>query len=106
MKLAWGTDLLFNPANTKNQNHGIVKLQKWFTPFEILKMVTFDNAQLLAMSGPRNPYPGRLGVVEEGALADLLLIEGNPLQEIGVLENPAEKFALIVKDGVICKNNL
>ena len=106
VKLAWGTDLLFNPANTKNQNHGIVKLQKWFTPFEILKMVTFDNAQLLAMSGPRNPYPGRLGVVEEGALADLLLIEGNPLQEIGVLENPAEKFALIVKDGVICKNNL
>lgn len=90
MKLAWGTDLLFNPANTKNQNHGIVKLQKWFTPFEILKMVTFDNAQLLAMSGPRNPYPGRLGVVEEGALADLLLVEGNPLQEIGVLENPAE----------------
>ena len=106
VKLAWGTDLLFHPANTKNQNHGIVKLQKWFTPFEILKMVTFDNAQLRAMSGPRNPYPGRLGVVEEGALADLLLIEGNPLQEIGVLENPAEKFALIVKDGVICKNNL
>ena len=106
VKLAWGTDLLFNPANTKNQNHGIVKLQKWFTPFEILKMVTFDNAQLLAMSGPRNPYPGRLGVVEEGALADLLLIEGNPLQEIGVLENTAEKFAMIVKDGVICKNNL
>lgn len=106
VKLAWGTDLLFNPANTKNQNHGIVKLQKWFTPFEILKMVTFDNAQLLAMSGPRNPYPGRLGVVEEGALADLLLVERNPLQEIGVLENPAEKFALIVKDGVICKNNL
>lgn len=106
VKLAWGTDLLFNPANTKNQNHGIVKLQKWFRPFEILKMVTFDNAQLLAMSGPRNPYPGRLGVVEEGALADLLVVEGNPLQEIGVLENPAEKFTLIVKDGVVCKNNL
>lgn len=106
VKLAWGTDLLFNPANTKNQNHGIVKLQKWFTPFEILKMVTFDNAQLLAMSGPRNPYPGRLGVIEEGALADLLLIDGCPLQQIELLENPAEKFVLIVKNGVICKNIL
>lgn len=106
VKLAWGTDLLFNPANTKNQNHGIVKLQKWFTPFEILKMVTFDNAQLLAMSGPRNPYPGRLGVIEEGALADLLLIDGSPLQQIELLENPAEKFVLIVKNGVICKNIL
>ena len=106
VKLAWGTDLLFNPANTKNQNHGIVKLQKWFTPFEILKMVTSDNAQLLAMSGARNPYPGQLGIVEEGALADLLVIDGNPLQQIELLENPAEKFVLIVKNGVICKNSL
>lgn len=106
VKLAWGTDLLFNPANTKNQNHGTVKLQKWFTPFEILKMVTSDNAQLLAMSGARNPYPGQLGVVEEGALADLLVIDGNPLQQIELLENPAEKFVLIVKNGVICKNSL
>lgn len=106
VKLAWGTDLLFNPANTKNQNHGIVKLQKWFTPFEILKMVTSDNARLLAMSGMRNPYPGRLGVIEEGALADLLVVGGNPLQRIELLENPAENFALIVKDGAVYKNEL
>lgn len=106
VKLAWGTDLLFNPANTKNQNHGIVKLQRWFTPFEILKMVTSDNARLLAMSGARNPYPGRLGVIEQGALADLLLLEANPLQQIELLENPAENFALIVKNGVVYKNKL
>ena len=42
-------------------------------------MATADNAELLALSGPRNPYPGKLGVVEEGALADLLLVDGDPL---------------------------
>ena len=106
VKLAWGTDLLFDPANTKNQNHGIVKLQKWFTNFEILRMVTCDNARLLALSGARNPYPGNLGVIEEGALADLLVIEGNPLERIEVLENPHDNLRVIVKDGVVCKNTL
>ncbi len=104
--MAWGTDLLFDPANTKNQNHGIVKLQKWFTNFEILRMVTCDNARLLALSGARNPYPGNLGVIEEGALADLLVIEGNPLERIEVLENPHDNLRVIVKDGVVCKNTL
>lgn len=106
VKLAWGTDLLFNPANTKNQNHGIIKLQKWFSNFEILKMVTFDNAQLLAMSGARNPYPGKLGVIEEGALADLLLVNGNVLQDINLLGDPVNNFTVIVKNGVIYKNAL
>lgn len=106
VKLAWGTDLLFNPANTKNQNHGIVKLQQWFSNFEILKMVTSDNASLLAMSGARNPYPGKLGVIEEGALADLLLVEGNPLQDIALLGNPERNFSLIMKNGVVYKNSL
>lgn len=106
VKLAWGTDLLFDPANTKNQNRGIVKLQKWFTNFEILRMVTCDNARLLALSGARNPYPGNLGVIEEGALADLLVIEGNPLERIEVLENPHDNLRVIVKDGVVCKNTL
>ena len=104
VKLAWGTDLLFDPAHTKNQNHGIVKLRKWFANPEILRMVTSVNASLLAMSGARNPYPGRLGVVEEGALADLLLVEGNVLQDLTLLEDPERNFALIMKDGAICKD--
>lgn len=106
VKLAWGTDLLFNPANTKNQNHGIVKLQKWFTNYEILKMVTSGNAGLLAMSGARNPYPGPLGVIREGALADMLLVDGNALQDIGLLGDPEHNFPLIVKNGVVYKNTL
>ena len=106
MKLAWGTDLLFNPTNTKNQNHGIIKLQKWFSNFEILKMVTSGNAQLLAMSGARNPYPGELGVIEEGALADMLLVDGNALEDVNLLDDPEKNIAFIVKDGVIYKNRL
>ena len=69
-------------------------------------MVTYDNAQLLGLSGARNPYPGKLGVIEEGALADLLLVAGNPLDDIDLLGNPDANFALIVKDGQIYKNTL
>ena len=106
VKLAWGTDLLFNPANTKMQSHGIAKLQRWLTNFEILKMVTHDNAQLLAMSGARNPYPQKLGVIEEGAYADLLIMNGNPLQNINVFDDPENNLALIMKDGIVYKNTL
>jgi imidazolonepropionase-like amidohydrolase len=77
----------------------------WLTPAEILKMVTHDNAQLLALSGPRNPYPGKLGVVETGALADLLLVNGNPLADIDLLGDPEKNFALIMKDGKLYKNS-
>ena len=106
VKLAWGTDLLFNPTNTKNQNQGIIKLQKWFTNFEILKMVTHDNAQLLSLSGMRNPYPGKLGVIEENALADIILVDGNPLEDITLLGNPEKYFVMIMKDGKIYRNIL
>lgn len=104
VKLAWGTDLLFNPANTKNQNKDIGKLQAWFSNFEILKMITHDNAQLLALSGIRNPYPGKLGVIEEGAWADILLINGNPLENVTLLENPEDNIPFIMKGGKIYKN--
>lgn len=106
VKLAWGTDLLFNPANTKNQNLNIVKMTRWFSNYEILKMITHDNAELLALSGRRNPYPGKLGVIEEGALADLLLLDGNALEDIQLLADPEHKILLILKDGKIYKNYL
>jgi imidazolonepropionase-like amidohydrolase len=69
-------------------------------------MATGTNAQLLAMSGKRNPYPGKLGVVEEGALADLLLVDGNPIADIKLITDPARNFVLIMKDGKIYKNTL
>lgn len=104
VKLAWGTDLLFSPANAQNQNLNIEKMTRWFSNFEILKMITYDNAQLLALSGRRNPYPGRLGVIEEGALADLIVVDGNALEDITVLTQPGKNILLIMKDGKIYKN--
>ena len=62
--------------------------------------------ELLQLSGPRNPYPGTLGLVQEGALADLLLVEGNPLENIDLVADPAKNFKIIMKDGKIYKNTL
>jgi len=71
-----------------------------------LKLVTHDNAQLLALSGPRNPYPGKLGVVEVDALADLLLVDGDPIANLELVANPDKNFLLIMKDGQIVKNQV
>ena len=79
---------------------------RWYTPAEVLNMATGNNAELLALSGLRNPYPGKLGVVEEGALADLLLVDGDPLANIKLIEDPAKNFVVIMKDGKIYKNVL
>ena len=69
-------------------------------------MATATNAQLLELSGKRNPYPGKLGVVEEGALADLLLVDGDPIANIKLLEDPEKNLLVIMKDGRIYKNAL
>lgn len=80
---------------------------KWFTSLEILKQATSHNAKLLELTGPRNPYQeGPLGVVREGAYADLLVVDGNPLENIRVLEEYEKNIQLIMKDGKIYKNTL
>jgi imidazolonepropionase-like amidohydrolase len=106
IKTAFGTDILFDAEKAGQRARELTKMLRWYTPFEILRMATSVNAELLAMSGPRNPYPGKLGVIEEGAYADLLLVDGNPLQDIRILENPAERLLLIIKDGKTIKNTL
>jgi imidazolonepropionase-like amidohydrolase len=57
-------------------------------------------------SGPRDPYPGENGVVKEGAYADLLLVDGNPLEDINLIADPHKNFVIIMKDGVIYKNSI
>lgn len=103
VKLAWGTDFLFEPDLNAQQNAYILRLKPFFTSAELLKLVTSQNAELLALSGPRTPYEGRLGVVAEGALADLLLVRGDPLADIDLIGDPAANFTVIMKDGVIVK---
>jgi imidazolonepropionase-like amidohydrolase len=104
IKTAFGTDILFDARLAGRQGAQLAKLIKWYTPGETLKMATGGNGQLLALSGLRSPYSGKLGVVEEGALADLLLVDGNPLENIELVADPAKNFVVIMKDGKIFKN--
>lgn len=106
IKTAFGTDVLFSQALAERQGAMLVSLTRWYKPAEALIMATSTNAELLGLSGLRNPYPGRLGVVEEGALADLLLVDGNPIDNIKLIEDPAKSFLVIMKGGKIYKNLL
>ena len=106
IKTAFGTDTLFSKALAERQGAQLAKLVRWYTPAETLAMATSANGELLRLSGARNPYPGTLGVVEEGALADLLLVDGNPLDNIDLIADPARSFKIIMKDGKVYKNTL
>ncbi|MFC4527257.1 amidohydrolase family protein [Dyella halodurans] len=106
LKTAFGSDVLFSPDLAKRQGALLASLTKWYTPAEALTMATSTNAELLALSGERSPYRGKLGVVEEGALADLLLVDGDPIANIKLVADPAKNFVVIMKDGKIYKNTL
>ena len=106
IKTAFGTDILFDARAASRQGAYLAKMVRWYTPAEALKMATADNGELMALSGFINPYPGKLGVVEEGALADLLLVDGNPLENIKLVEDPDKNFLVIMKDGTIYKNTV
>ncbi|WP_338701402.1 amidohydrolase family protein [Bradyrhizobium sp. 26S5] len=106
LKTAFGTDVLFSKVLADRQGAMLTTLTRWYTPAEALTMATSTNAELLGLSGLRNPYPGRLGVVEEGALADLLLVDGDPIDNIKLIEDPAKNFLVIMKDGKVYKNLL
>jgi imidazolonepropionase-like amidohydrolase len=106
LKTAFGTDVLFSTALAARQGAQLAKLTRWYTPAEVLTMATATNGELLRLSGLRNPYPGTLGVVQEGALADLLVVDGDPTVAIELIEDPARHFVVIMKDGKIFKNTL
>ncbi|GAB11316.1 putative peptidase M38 family protein [Gordonia araii NBRC 100433] len=103
LKLAWGTDFLFEPAENPKQNSMLLSLREWFSSAELLRLATLDNAALLGLSGPRSPYAGVLGVVEANALADLILVNGDPLAQIDLIADPGKNFDVIMKDGIVYK---
>jgi imidazolonepropionase-like amidohydrolase len=106
LKTAWGTDILFDSKMTAHQGAILTTLERWYRPVEILKMATSVNGELLAMSGPRNPYPGKLGVIEPGALADLIVVDGDPTANLKLIADPDKNFLLIMKDGRVAKDTL
>ncbi len=105
--VTYGTDLFFVPKEMGDEQVAMMeRLLPWYSPGEILKMATGNAGYLYKMSGIRNPYPdGDLGVVKEGAYADLLLVEGNPLEDLSAVTE-TKNLLIIMKDGKIFKNTL
>jgi imidazolonepropionase-like amidohydrolase len=107
VKISWGTDL-FGPLEKQALQPLEFKARaKFFSNLEILRQATSLNAELFELSGELHPYQeGPLGVIEEGAYADLIVVDGNPLDDIEIMTDPRRNFLLIMKDGVIYKNEL
>ncbi len=106
IRTAWGSDLLFSPELAPRQSFMLTHLGRWYSNAEVLRTATSVNADLLALSNLRNPYPGKLGVIEQGAFADVLVLNGNPLDDIRLIEDPARNLAVVMKDGRVHKNLL
>jgi imidazolonepropionase-like amidohydrolase len=104
VKLGFGSDLLMNPPS-ENQGAQLARLGTWLSPYEVLKIATSENAKLLELSGLRHPYrEGPLGIIQEGAYADILLVDGNPLENLELVADAEKNFVVIMKDGKIYKN--
>ncbi|MBW3164422.1 metal-dependent hydrolase family protein [Ferrimonas balearica] len=120
VKVVFASDYVGVPEDAERARRYEIwwRTQKFGSNFEVLRQMTSVAGEMLALSGPRNPAKGKLGVVEEGALADLILIDGNPLEDISVIGGtdkwfdaepeyrPIETLVVIMKDGVIYKNIL
>ena len=107
VKVVFGTDIIFTPDMADRQGYMLTLMGRFYEPTEVLKLATSAAAELLELSGPRNPYPDApLGGIAEGAYADLILVNGNPLKNLDLVADPDANFDLIMKDGVIHKNSL
>ena len=106
-KVAWGTDMFGTREAYDNTNLEFKTRAEYYSNADQLKQVTSANGELLALSNFKHPYPGaKLGVIEAGAYADLLIVDGNPLDDILLMLDYENNFKLIMKDGTVYKNTL
>lgn len=107
VKVAFGSDGRASSDGSALQNLMLMRYGAVFSPSEILAIATSGNAELLALSGARHPYPdAALGVLAPGAWADLLLVDGDPTRDSSVIGDPERNFLVIIKGGRIYKNLL
>lgn len=106
VKTAWGTDILFAPENVANHGRQLSKLTRFYDPLELLSIATGRNGELIGLCGERNPYPGPVGVIAPGAMADILVADGDPTSSLDFLADPANSLRLIIKDGRVHKDLL
>ena len=102
----WGSDILFDAKASERQGETLAYIKRWYTPAQALVQATSQNAFILNMSGPRNPYPGVIGVIQKGAHADMILCEGNPTEMLDLVADPDTNFRVIMKAGTVYKNTL
>ncbi|WP_185962679.1 metal-dependent hydrolase family protein [Thalassomonas sp. M1454] len=107
-KIAFGADVVGPLSVQQTANNEFVVRAKYWKPVEVLKQATFNNARMLKEeTGLRNPYQaGDLGVIKAGAYADMILVDGNPLEKIELLVDPTNTLKVIMKDGMVYKNTL
>lgn len=107
VKVAFGTDLFSRTRASRTENAMLPRFGAIYSNREVLRIATSGNCELFAQSGKRNPYrAAKLGIVEVGAWADLLLVRGNPVDDLRLLEDFERNLLVIVKDGVVHKNFL
>jgi imidazolonepropionase-like amidohydrolase len=97
VKIGYGTDLL-GPMHRHQSREFVIRAEA-MSPFEIIRSATIVNAELLNR-------PGELGVVAPGARADLIVVDGNPLADISLLDGQGEHLTHIIKDGMFYKKVL
>jgi imidazolonepropionase-like amidohydrolase len=119
-KMVMAVDIVFLTGAAARAGRDFEKFAfaRFFGNLQALRSMTSVPGELMALTGKNNPYPGKLGVIEEGALADILIVDGNPLEDITVIganpkyldavprERGIETIHVIMKDGVIYKNTL
>ncbi|AWZ21022.1 Prolidase [Roseovarius sp. AK1035] len=106
VNMAFGTDILMNPTGASSQGRQLAKQTRFMPPLEALRMATGAAGDLLALSGERSGYDGQLGVIAEGAMADLLVVESDPEAGLDWLDTPEQSLAMIVKGGAVVKDQL
>jgi imidazolonepropionase-like amidohydrolase len=97
VKLGFGTDLLGDYH--KFQNDEFLLRGELQSNIDVLRSATSVNAEILQQSG-------HLGCIGENALADMILVSGNPLNDIKLLAKPHENICMIMRDGNVIKNSL
>jgi len=107
LKIAFGTDAAGSNEMMEGQLLEFEARAKHFTPHEMLVQATSNSAELLSNANSRNPYrDAPFGVIKEGAWADMLIYNANPLENIGVVVNYQKTLKVVMKNGVVYKNEL
>ena len=104
VKMSFGTDTLFNAEGVRKMGRQLNKFSRYMGTLDALHLATGAAGELLSLSGPRAPYPGRLGVIEAGAMADILVFDGDLTRNLDPIENHATDLRLIMKGGRIVKD--